>query len=219
MAVHSKKILKKVLFKIATLILLFAAADTWGSDDYLIGIVTATEVAVQSEPGSPGLSQKILKRGARIKIVERRGGWLKILHNEEPGFIRDQAHRVKIVQSKKAETDKGQSRPPGDPQSQIDAFKKRKVHISREIEKGRPEEEIGAHVGGYNKNSIGVCWVGGKERDLGLPIDNRTAKQRDSLSSLIYALKAKYPEAEILGHRDFPGVTKQCPCFNVKEEY
>jgi hypothetical protein len=26
-----------------------------------------------------------------------------------------------------------------------------------------------------------------------------------------------YPQAEVLGHRDIPGVKKDCPSFNVKE--
>jgi N-acetylmuramoyl-L-alanine amidase len=34
--------------------------------------------------------------------------------------------------------------------------------------------------------------------------------------SLIVKLSNKYPKAEILGHRDFPGVAKACPSFDVK---
>ncbi len=28
-----------------------------------------------------------------------------------------------------------------------------------------------------------------------------------------------YPEAVILGHRDLPGVRKDCPCFDAQQEY
>ena len=28
-----------------------------------------------------------------------------------------------------------------------------------------------------------------------------------------------YPEAKIVGHRDFPNVHKDCPCLDVQTEY
>jgi len=28
-----------------------------------------------------------------------------------------------------------------------------------------------------------------------------------------------FPEAVILGHRDLPGVRKECPCFDAENEY
>lgn len=68
-------------------------------------------------------------------------------------------------------------------------------------------------VRGYNKNSIHVCWIGGQIKD------NRTKQQRESLIRKLSELKAKYPQATIQGHRDFPGVTKACPQFDAKNEY
>jgi hypothetical protein len=85
------------------------------------------------------------------------------------------------------------------------------------IETGRPENEIGAHVTGHNRFSIGVCWVGGKGED-GLPQDNRTESQKQSLRSLIHGLHSKYPDAIIAGHSDFNN-NKDCPCFNVQAEF
>lgn len=98
------------------------------------------------------------------------------------------------------------------------------------IEKGREEEKIGAHVKGYNRNTIGIAYVGGLNKRLAAK-DTRTRKQKRALKDLIKKLKEKYPEAEIVGHRDFSkdlnknGViepfefVKMCPCFNVKKEY
>jgi len=43
--------------------------------------------------------------------------------------------------------------------------------------------------------------------------------QKEALKKLLTELKVLYPQAEILGHRDFPGVAKACPCFNAKDEY
>lgn len=51
----------------------------------------------------------------------------------------------------------------------------------------------------------------------GNPIDNRTPAQVRAMFNKLVALSEKYPGAEILGHRDFPGVTKRCPSFDVKQ--
>lgn len=84
------------------------------------------------------------------------------------------------------------------------------------VEAGRPIERPGAHVKGYNHSSIGVCWVGGVS-ESGQAEDNRTADQSLALFQEIERLRELYPEAKVLGHRDFPGVTKACPCFDVKD--
>jgi len=88
------------------------------------------------------------------------------------------------------------------------------IKLDGTVQLGRPLAIKGAHVKGHNSNSIGICYVGG-----GKGVDTRTDKQKDSLEALLYQLKAAFPKAEILGHRDFPGVTKECPSFNAKGEY
>jgi len=85
------------------------------------------------------------------------------------------------------------------------------------IEPGRPENEKGAHVAGFNAHSIGICWVGGKS-DNNKPVDNRTESQKQMLTNLIYKLKLKYPNAKIAGHYQFNN-NKACPCFNVQKEF
>ena len=76
----------------------------------------------------------------------------------------------------------------------------------------------GAHVSGYNKNSIGVCYEGGIDED-GEPEDNRTKIQKIVLLSLLKSLKSIFKDAVIQGHRDFPDVHKACPSFDAKKEY
>lgn len=83
------------------------------------------------------------------------------------------------------------------------------------VETGRPSDVIGAHVEGHNKNSIGICLVGGVNKAM-KPEDNFTASQFAALGGLLHMLKAKYPDAAIQGHRDFPNVHKACPSFDVK---
>lgn len=84
-----------------------------------------------------------------------------------------------------------------------------------------PEDKISNGVKGYNAVTINVCWTGGVDltRPGNPPVDNRTAAQRAALRILVANLHRRYPGAVILGHRDFPGVHKACPCFDVKTEY
>ena len=98
-----------------------------------------------------------------------------------------------------------------------------------EIQFGREFDKIGAHVRGFNRNSIGVVYVGGVREDGRTPEDNRTEEQKKSLKVVYEFFKLMYPEAEHLGHRDLsPDLNgdgeitkgewlKACPCFSVKE--
>lgn len=85
------------------------------------------------------------------------------------------------------------------------------------IESGRPIERPGAHVKGHNSNSIGVCWVGGVSEANGRAQDNRSDQQTAALFGLIQDLQQKFPGAALMGHRDFKGVKKDCPSFDVRK--
>jgi len=85
------------------------------------------------------------------------------------------------------------------------------------VEKGRDDSVVGAHVQGFNENSVGICMVGGVSADdVNKAQNNFTPKQFASLKTLLVDLKKKYPKAKIQGHKDFPGVAKACPSFDVK---
>lgn len=85
------------------------------------------------------------------------------------------------------------------------------------IEKGRNENEVGAHCKNHNRHSIGVCYIGGLSKD-GKPADTRTDAQRIALRNLLERLRRRYPDALIVGHRDLDP-QKVCPCFDVANEY
>lgn len=112
------------------------------------------------------------------------------------------------------------------------------VYRNGEVHLGRDVNISGAHVSGYNHNSIGISYVGGIEkRRAGVPYnklkarDTRTEAQKASLQALLTDLRKLYPKAKIQGHRDFSpdkngnGVVepsewiKECPSFNSKAEY
>lgn len=104
------------------------------------------------------------------------------------------------------------------------------IRLSGAVEKGRPEDVVGAHVEGHNAKSIGICYIGGLGAD-GKPKDTRTNSQKQSLESLLRDIRERYPKAVICGHRDFSkdldgdGVVekhewmKACPSFNASIEY
>ncbi len=75
------------------------------------------------------------------------------------------------------------------------------------IIQGRSEKFQGAHVYNHNKNSIGICLTG--NFDLNKP-------SKKQIESLVQILKKKIKKHKvliknILGHREFPKITKTCP--------
>ena len=64
--------------------------------------------------------------------------------------------------------------------------------------------------------TIGICMVGGIATDS-TPQNNFNSRQFDALYALLLTLHAKFPNAEVCGHRDFPKVAKACPSFDVRE--
>ncbi len=125
----------------------------------------------------------------------------------------------------------------------IDVAEVRKWHVARgfsdvgyhfvirrdgTIEEGRPIEKAGAHVKGHNATTVGVCLVGGRDD---VPVKgattemakqelqwefNYTEAQIFALIDVVALLKAEHPIKDVLGHRDFKGVTKRCPGFDVR---
>ena len=101
------------------------------------------------------------------------------------------------------------------------------IRVNGAIETGRHLDEIGAHVAGNNRTSIGVCMAG---------TDRFAPAQWDSLKANITALTERYPSVlrpggtrrgRVCGHRDLSpdrdndGLVepwewlKTCPGFNV----
>jgi N-acetyl-anhydromuramyl-L-alanine amidase AmpD len=97
------------------------------------------------------------------------------------------------------------------------------------IQVGRNFNEVGAHVKGHNRTSLGICWVGGLDKN-GEPEDNRTEEQRRAIKALVGMSSWMWPGARICGHRDLSpdidgdGIVeewewlKACPCFDVASE-
>jgi len=78
------------------------------------------------------------------------------------------------------------------------------------------EDQVSNGVKNYNQHSVHISYIGGVDKDL-KPFDNRTDEQKHALFNKVVELSNRYPGAEIKGHRDFPGVIKACPSFDVKK--
>lgn len=89
------------------------------------------------------------------------------------------------------------------------------VKRNGEIVALHPEHLPSNGVKDYNKAAIHISYIGGVDAKNNA-IDNRTPAQVHAMFNKLVALGEKYPNAVILGHRDFPGVSKQCPSFDVK---
>jgi N-acetyl-anhydromuramyl-L-alanine amidase AmpD len=89
------------------------------------------------------------------------------------------------------------------------------VKLDGTVEHGRDIELVGSHCLGYNKTSIGICYIGGLKD--GNPADTRTPEQRVALAELVASLLVSYPSIiTIVGHNQL-NPNKACPCYNVPE--
>lgn len=85
---------------------------------------------------------------------------------------------------------------------------------------GRHVDELGAHVAGHNRNTLGICLIG---------TDKFTRRQWQALRELVNELLALYPNVRICGHRELSPDrngdgritrnewTKICPGFDVTD--
>ena len=118
------------------------------------------------------------------------------------------------------------------PSMNVDEYEIRQWHLARgwsdigyniviprdgSIQVARPLDTVGAHVKGFNSSSLGICLVGGRREDSSEAEDNFTSQQYETLYDAV-SFGLKYaPDAMVKGHNEFPGVTKNCPSFNVQD--
>lgn len=90
------------------------------------------------------------------------------------------------------------------------------VDLDGTIEEGRSLELIGAHTKGQNRDSIGICYVGGLDAS-GEPKDTRTTQQKAALWLLINKLRERFGNIPVYPHYKY--AAKACPCFPADKEY
>jgi len=89
------------------------------------------------------------------------------------------------------------------------------INRAGEIEHGRDITTPGAHVYGYNHESIGICLVGGMNKLTREPEENFNDGQFLQLKGLLTNLQEQFPKAEVVGHNELNS-HKACPSFDVQ---
>jgi len=93
------------------------------------------------------------------------------------------------------------------------------VLLDGTVQKGRWVDYIGAHVKGHNKDTIGICYIGGLDERHRPVYDAWMPKQKESVIRLIEKLGYGYglnpATRDLMGHNEFPHVHKECPCINM----
>ena len=90
------------------------------------------------------------------------------------------------------------------------------IELDGAVKNGRALHKMGAHTRGENAHSIGVCYVGGIDKNKNAK-DTRTDAQKDSLNKLISALMLDHSEASVHAQNEISA--KACPSFDVQKEF
>lgn len=91
------------------------------------------------------------------------------------------------------------------------------IYLDGSIHQGRPIDQVGAHCKNHNQTTIGICYVGGLDKE-GKTVDTRNVRQIASIRQLVQSLKVCFPTIKkVSGHYMYS--TKPCPCFDVAKEF
>lgn len=91
------------------------------------------------------------------------------------------------------------------------------IELDGEAVRTLQDNQLGAHVRKRNSGNIGISYVGGTTTlNAGAkPKDTRTPEQKATMARLVREYRANHPKIKVRGHRDWPGVAKACPSFDV----
>lgn len=88
------------------------------------------------------------------------------------------------------------------------------IYRDGSIHRGRPIWSSGAHTTNHNGKAIGICYIGGTNKQ-GSPLDTRTDAQKQAMYELVEWLLANYhlQLKDVHGHYEF--ANKACPSFKI----
>lgn len=88
------------------------------------------------------------------------------------------------------------------------------IDLDGKVEPGRNIDEIPAHCTGHNAHSIGICYIGGCDKNNKAK-DTRTQAQKLSMYNLVKELCTKYhiDITDVHCHNEF--ANKACPSFDI----
>lgn len=90
------------------------------------------------------------------------------------------------------------------------------ITLDGKVEQGRPEQVAGAHCTGRNSESIGVCYIGGRDM-VGKSKDTRTPEQKKAMVTLVRQLMQAHGIGieDVRCHNEFS--SKACPSFSIEK--
>lgn len=93
------------------------------------------------------------------------------------------------------------------------------IDIDGVVYKGRWSDHKGAHVKNFNANSIGIAYAGGLNKNREAMTDGMNEAQKRSMKALLKSLLKGYDlkPKDVLGHKEFPGANKACPCTPMQD--
>jgi septal ring factor EnvC (AmiA/AmiB activator) len=122
----------RILLATTGVFLILPLSGIFGGQPAEIGIVEADRLNLRPEPGTTRPPIRTLKKGTRIKILERVGGWLKISHEGQTGYVLNQERYVYLL---KREEDRTRNR--ADPN--LEHLEQKVRAIGRKIDEGKKE--------------------------------------------------------------------------------
>jgi len=90
------------------------------------------------------------------------------------------------------------------------------VYADGSIHRGRDLDKSGAHTYGHNRSSIGICYIGGVDKEMNAK-DTMTEMQDIAVLELVKSLRLIFGKLSLHGHNEFS--SKSCPSFDVQDKY
>lgn len=91
------------------------------------------------------------------------------------------------------------------------------VDVHGKVYRGRPEQMVGSHAQGHNSTSIGVCYVGGMDKEYKNAKDTRTDEQKAAMYDLVHHLLRVYGLTINNVHCHNEYASKACPSFSIEQ--
>jgi septal ring factor EnvC (AmiA/AmiB activator) len=123
-------------FFLSAILTIFTCAPLWlpveiyGAQSMEIGIIMADTLHVRTGPGKNHPSSKVLLKETRVEILEHCRGWLKILHEDQTGYIRNSKGHLRIIRESRLEAEN---------HNDINGIRVKAEKISRQIKRHKSE--------------------------------------------------------------------------------
>ncbi|MFH1993426.1 MAG: peptidoglycan DD-metalloendopeptidase family protein [Pseudomonadota bacterium] len=129
---------KTLIFGAAAALIICHSAEKLAAQPNEIGVIAADRLNLRSEPGVGNPLLKILRKGAKIQILEHVDGWLKISHQGQIGYIRNRPQYVDLNKTELPQENQPEDyRIEAETNSEIKQYKQKAETINQKIQTGK----------------------------------------------------------------------------------